>query len=300
MKNKINFTVIKSFLLILTIVTITLSCEKEITVDLPEYENKIVVEGWIEKDDYATLFLTESSSYFAHYTEDTFMEMVIMDAFVTVSDLSGAIDTLTIGMDTTLAFPIRYKGSKIKGEYGGIYQLKIIAKNKTLSATTTIPQPFTIDSVYYAEQDAQYKKGVLRMKFTDEPGVNNYYRFFSMIKGKHSNFVPAYGSVFDDRLIQGRETYFELYQGRSSNVISGENTNNELAYLDYYFGPGDTVIFKYATMDFPHYNFWYSAEWEISAGGNPFTSPAPVRTNIDGGIGVWGGYGSKVDTFIVQ
>lgn len=300
MKTKKIFFSIKSVLIVVIFTIIAYSCEKEITVDLPEYEDKIVVEGWIEHNDYATLFLTKSSSYFAHYTEETLMEMIVTDALVTVSDMNGNLDTLTFGMDTTLAFPFRYKGSKIKGEYGGVYSLKIVTNNKTISAITTIPQPFTIDSVYYVEQDAEYHKGILRMKFKDQAGVNNYYRIFSMKSGKHKNFIPALGSVFDDRLFDGKETFFELYQGRSSNVVPGDNNNDELRYLNYYFGSGDTVVYKYTTMDFPHYNFWYTAEWEISSGGNPFTSPAPVRSNIDGAIGVWGGYASKIDTFIVQ
>ncbi len=300
MEAKKIYFAIKSTLIIAVFGVISLSCEKEITVDLPEYKDKVVVEGWIDYNDYPCVFLTKSSSYFAHYTEETLMDMVITDALVIVSDLHGNTDTLTIGMDTTLAFPIRYKGSKIKGEYGGVYQLKIMYNNKTISATTTIPQPFTIDSVYYVEQDAEYHKGILRMKFKDQAGVNNYYRIFSMKNGKHKNFVPALGSVFDDRLFDGKETFFELYQGRSSNVVPGDYYDDKLQYLNYYFGAGDTVIYKYTTMDFPHYNFWYTAEWEISSGGNPFTSPAPVRSNIDGAIGVWGGYGSRIDTFVVQ
>lgn len=300
MKIKSLFSTFKYGFLIIVISILTFSCEKEITVDLPEYQDEIVVEGWIEYNDFATLFLTKSSSYFAHYTEETVRDMVITDAMVTVADLNGLVDTLTIGIDTTLAFPLRYKGNKIKGEYGGVYQLKIVTNNKTISAITTIPQPFTMDTVYYVEQDAEYKKGILRMKFKDQAGVNNYYRFFSMKLGKQKNFVPALGSVFDDRLFDGKETFFELYQGRSSNVVPGDNNDNELRYLNYYFGSGDTVIYKYASMDYPHYNFWYTAEWEMSSGGNPFTSPAPIRSNIDGAMGVWGGYGSKIDTFIVQ
>lgn len=300
MKSKNIYFALKTTVITAFFAMITYSCEKEITVDLPEYQEKIVVEGWIDYNEYATVFLTKSTSYFAHYTEETLTDMVITDALVMVSDLQGNTDTLTLGVDTTLAFPVRFKGSKIKGEYGGIYQLKIIYNNKTISATTTIPQPFNIDSVYYVEQDAKYHKGILRMKFKDQAGVNNFYRIFSMKLGKNKNFVPALGSVFDDRLFDGKETFFELYQGRASNIVSSDYYDDSLQYLNYYFGSGDTVIYKYATIDYPHYNFWYTAEWEISSGGNPFTSPAPVRSNIDGAIGVWGGYGSKIDTFIVQ
>ena len=40
-------------------------------------------------------------------------------------------------------------------------------------------------------------------------------------------------------------------------------------------------------MDYDHYKFWYTAEWIINAGDNPFLSPAPIHSNIDGAMGVW-------------
>ncbi|MDY0216931.1 MAG: DUF4249 domain-containing protein [Bacteroidales bacterium] len=276
------------------------SCEKEIQVELPPYERKIVVEGWIDYDEYPIVFLTRSSDYFAQYNEAALMEMIIQDALVTVTNHHGDVDTLQFGFENNLAFPVRYKGQRIKGEYGGIYQLRIVTDDKLISATTSIPQPFDIDSVYYVEQEPNHKKGILRLKFRDQAGVNNYYRVFSKILGKHSSFIPTWGgSVTDDKFFDGREMLYDIFQGRSTNIGNPQNSGDSLRYLEFFFGNGDTVIYKYASMDYEHFNFWTTAEWEINAGGNPFISPSPVRTNIDGAIGVWGGYGSRIDTFIV-
>ncbi|MDD4575797.1 MAG: hypothetical protein PHI36_05160, partial [Bacteroidales bacterium] len=73
------------------------SCEKEIQVELPPYERKIVVEGWIDYDEYPIVFLTRSSDYFAQYNEAALMEMIIQDALVTVTNHHGDVDTLQFG-----------------------------------------------------------------------------------------------------------------------------------------------------------------------------------------------------------
>ncbi len=297
MKN--NRLLYLSFIGVLTSLFL-LSCEKEIQVELPPYETKIVVEGWIEHDEYPIVFLTKSSDYFAQLNENTLMEMIIQDAIVTVTNQNGLVDTLQFGFQEDLPFPVRYKGQLVKGEYGGVYQLKIVTGEKVISATTTIPQPFDIDTIFYVEQEPRHKRGNLRFKFRDQAGVNNYYRVFSKVLGKHPFFVPVWGgSITDDKLFDGREMFFDIFQGNSSNIRNDNNEQDSLRYLEFFFGNGDTVVYKYATMDYDHFRFWYTAEWEINSGGNPFVSPSPVRTNIDGAIGVWGGYGSRVDTFIV-
>ena len=40
----------------------------------------------------------------------------------------------------------------------------------------------------------------------------------------------------------------------------------------------------------------YEVENAEYTGGNPFSSPIPIQTNIKNGLGVWGGYGSIYDT----
>ncbi|MGI6321395.1 MAG: DUF4249 domain-containing protein [Bacteroidales bacterium] len=286
--------------IILISAVLLISCQKEIDVELPPYSSKIIVEGWIDYDDYATVFVTRSSDYFAPLNEEALMDMIITDAVVVVEDLQGVIDTLKLGFDETLSFPLRYKGDKIKGEYGGVYNLRIFHEEYIITATTTIPQPFEFDTIYYVEQFPEHRMGFLRMKFTDRAGENNYYRIFSMVLGKHSNFRPALNSTFDDRLFDGQEMIYELYQGQASNIISPDYYQDSLHYLKYYFGDGDTILLKYATMDYDHYKFWYTAEWIINAGDNPFLSPAPIHSNIDGAMGVWGGYASRIDTLYLR
>ncbi|UPT68961.1 MAG: DUF4249 domain-containing protein [Sphingobacteriales bacterium JAD_PAG50586_3] len=70
------------------------SCEKEITVDLPQPDPKIVVEGYIFEGLRPYVVLSKNSGYFAPIDSVALANSVIYDALVIVSD-GVNIDTLT-------------------------------------------------------------------------------------------------------------------------------------------------------------------------------------------------------------
>ena len=51
--------------LLLVFVMLFASCQKEIEVDIPDYEQKIVIEGSIEAGEPAMVMVSRSISYFA-------------------------------------------------------------------------------------------------------------------------------------------------------------------------------------------------------------------------------------------
>ena len=57
---------------------------------------------------------------------------------------------------------------------------------------------------------------------------------------------------------------------------------------------------KFSAIDRSHFQFWRSEETQVGNNGNPFGSPAPVTGNINGGLGIWGGYSTTFDTIIAR
>ena len=49
-------------------------------------------------------------------------------------------------------------------------------------------------------------------------------------------------------------------------------------------------------MDVFSYKFWRSVENQAGNVGNPFAAPAPVASNVNGGLGVFCGYNASYDT----
>ena len=141
-----NSLIIKTLFIIIPI--IFLSCEKEITVDLPEPEQRLVVEGWIEQGDYATVILTKNMPYFGKTDSTTLVQMINFPATVTLSN--GEIsETLIKTLNFDYFPPIIYRGTIIKGEIGKTYYLTINSEGKQLTASTTIPPPVKFDSLRF-------------------------------------------------------------------------------------------------------------------------------------------------------
>ena len=53
------------------------------------------------------------------------------------------------------------------------------------------------------------------------------------------------------------------------------------------------VILRINHVNSDTYKFWRSVERSKNSSGNPFSEPVNLYSNIDGGIGIWGGYGAS-------
>jgi hypothetical protein len=270
------------------------SCEKEIDLNLPDPEIKIVVEGWIDQDDYAIVMLTKSSPYFSVVDSATIVNMIVQNATVVVSD--GLLyDTLKPFFDPSYFPPFLYKGSLIKGEINKTYTLQVITDSVTLTASTTITPPVPLDSLWFKVEPELDSLGYVWGRFQDPGDQLNFYRLFTKRINKDQRFIPTFGSAYDDKFFNGQSFEFSLMRGIES--LTDTTADAEMTY----FKIGDTIVVKACTMDKAHYDFWRTAEGEMYMSGNPFSSPTQIMTNIEGGgLGVWGGYGVYTDTVICK
>jgi len=288
-------TFVRNILLIISSAFLFTSCEKEIKLNLPEQTRKLVVEGWIEQNQYPVVILTKSSSYFDSITQAALLGSIVTDATVKVSD---GVTTEQLVLSTVSFFPlIAYTGSTLKGEIGKTYTLSIDWQGNNYSAVTTIEKTAKWDSLWFELNPNDDSLGNVYGKATDDGTVYNYYRAFTKILHVDSDFVPIYGSVWDDKFFSGQTLIGQLYHGMASNIISPDENNKR----GMYYKLGDSVVTRLSTMDYPSFAFWKAAESEIFSTGNPFSSTTVVPTNIVGGaLGCWCGYGSTYDTIVCK
>ena len=286
-------SIIISFVFI-TFFTVFFSCEKDITIDTPKAEEKIVVEGWIDLNDFSKVMLTKNLPFFGTIDSSMILNLIIQDAEVIVSD-GITNDTLIKALDFDVFPPIYYQGTKIKGEAGKTYTLKIEAQGKILTAHTTIPNPVLIDTLWFKKEPNHDSLGYVWGFFTDPTEYGDNYRIFTKRLQKDKRFFPVFGSVFEDKFFNGQSFQFSLMRGSGSSSYMHED--QEFGY----YKIGDTIIVKACTIDRIHYDFWRSAEGAMHSGANPFSNPTQIASNIEGGgLGIWGGYGAFYDTIIAK
>ena len=82
--------------LFLMLITLGTSCSNSIEIEQPDYERKVVVDGWIESDDFAHVFLTYSSPFLTEYDSTSIRQSFLNNAKVTILASNGESEVLTV------------------------------------------------------------------------------------------------------------------------------------------------------------------------------------------------------------
>lgn len=299
-------------------------CEKEITVKLPETEPKVVVEGSIETGQAPLVFLTRTQSYFAPTSVASIAATFISDAKVWVNgdSLTRVCSSLIpdslieqVAASTGIAASIlraanicawtKLDGSLV-GVEGQTYDLRVEALGKVITSRTTIPQGVALDSAWFKlanQRPNDDTLGFIWARLTDPDTVGNAFRWFARRTNagpdgqpKDSRYLAPLFSVFNDRYINGLSFDFNYNRGSVPFSTAEDDTNEERGY----FKVGDTVSVKFTSIGQAEYRFFDSFANNVSSQGDVFSNPSNVRTNINGGLGIWAGYATRFRTVVCQ
>jgi len=144
----------KKYLFIFSILLI--SCQEEITLDLSQAEDKLVVEGSIEPGFPPYVILTRNQGYFDPINQETYANLFVNDAdSVKVWYYNNGEKEIKIlqqipGIDTLNLPPIYTDLNYTPGNYnfsqaGRTYYLEIQWNNQLITSETTIPEPTPLD-----------------------------------------------------------------------------------------------------------------------------------------------------------
>lgn len=310
------------------ITTLLVSCTKEITLDdLPGIQDKIVVEGSIETNSPPLIFLTKNFPYYGDYNLNDISSYFIHDAIVKVHssdneevvlkefcsrDFIGVLSAAqktnlfrVFGFNYSLDSIIKYGDSakflpnicfyapedilfyyisgksKFMGKEKTSYTLDIVKDTTHITALTTIPTTIRpIGLSYKAHPNATNDSLVTVFVELHVPDTfGNFIRYWTK-RNQESFFLPRSRSVWDDKLWVGSSIRLPLERGQPRRTKLDDTYS--------YFWRDDTVHLKWANIDKKAYDFWSAVERDN--GDNPLSSPILVKSNIQGGLGVWAGY----------
>lgn len=252
---------------------------------LPEQNDELVVEGWIEDNGFPVVILTKNINISNKYQSlDSLSSCIVRWAKVTVSDGEKSV-VLTGRYMKGYTPPYIYTTSHYRGEAGKTYQLTVEYGDFHATATTTIPKTQKIDELTVercAQSDTLYQ---ISLRYNDDEAEQNYYQIFTRVGGRDvRQYLAAYLGTIDNRVVKPK-TKIPVYRGRDINT------------LDYtpYYTINDTVAVKFAHIDRTSYNFWYDYTRNLTTAGNMFfATAASLRSNIIGGTGYWCGMGSDI------
>lgn len=269
-------------IIIILLSALLLSCSGDY---LPEQNDELVVEGWIEDNGFPVVILSKNINISNKYQPlDSLSGCIVRWAKVTVSDGEKSV-VLTGRYTHGYMPPYIYTTSHFRGEAGKTYQLTVEYDDFHATATTTIPKTQKIDELTVercAQSDTLYQ---ISLRYNDDETEQNYYQIFTRVGGRNvRQYLAAYLGTIDNRVVKPK-TKIPVYRGRDINT------------LDYtpYYTINDTVAVKFAHIDRTSYNFWYDYTRNLTTAGNMFfATAASLRSNIIGGTGYWCGMGADI------
>ena len=286
------------------------SCEEEITPVEINDPPELVVEGFIEGGELPTppiVLLTRSIPFSQTDAISSLSDIFVHDATITVSNGGTSVqltevcwedleddqkqvilENFNLGYDTIVVNICAYIDASLSmfGRIGETYNLEIEAEGTSLSASTTIPEHISIDTLYFQEKTEPYWE--LIGFINDDENLASFYRYFTSVN--QAPFSAPVTSVSDDLFFNGQSFEFPLNKSERGNNVT----------IDRYglYHTGDTVGIKWTNLDEAHFRFWNTLEFNAFNQG-PFGSYTRIDGNIEGGLGIWGGYSNSYYFLIV-
>jgi len=268
------------FILALLLTCFCLGCEETEVKQVPP---QLVVEGWIDSGGFPIVKLTTTVPVSKQaQSTDSLDRFLVRWAKVTVSD--GTREVVLTGMPNRDYFPpYIYTTSEMRGEVGKTYTLKVDYQNFHAHAVTTIPKPVALSRISAEEIPLYPGWFKLRIDFKDDPATTDYYKVFVRLYGEKYDFHSTYFGTYNDRLLPIQASL--LVENARQNVVNPTAT---------FFKHYEIVNIKFCHIDSVSYAFWKSFDDYQSEGRNPlFNSMQNIRSNIQGGLGYWCGYGAS-------
>ena len=294
-------------------------CTKEVTIDIPGYEEQLVIDGRIETGQPPFILLSKSKEVYAPTDLNAFLNGYVTGAVVTVSDGTTTVvldelcsNNLPPGSEEmaasmfglTVAELANFNicaytsfNTAIWGQVGKTYTLTVTFEGQTYTAETTIVQPTPLTDLYWKAEPETPNHGYSWITLSDP--ANQFDGYYFEVKRINTNpdgttvdagYTAPFNPVFNDEFFDGL-TFDFAYENPKA---TGSSVPEEYRFL---YPIGDTVVIKVSKLDRFVFEYFEKKYTQLATAGNPFATPTNIPTNITGGaLGVWAGYSPIFDT----
>lgn len=267
-----------NILVIVSVSMIFFSCEKNISVSLPNYAEKVSIQSMIERDSMPIVYFNKTVPYFDKKV--SFQDLVIRNAQVKLQSTAG---TDSLRLDSVFdriycEYDYYYKGS-VPVQANKIYALTIKSGTDIYTATsqTNLLAP-TIDSVSYtpAFNDLYGEHEGVIVYFKDVPSQTNFYRF-EMVRYVDTTTKRASEKIVSPCL--GKDSISVHDIGRSMYKDEGLSGQQIKMVIEpaYTHKKGTRGLVYVQSIDKNTYDFFDQLDRQKQAQFNPFVEPVFLK-----------------------
>lgn len=251
--------------------------DREIEVDIPDFEPGYVVECYIGPGEPFGLLLTRSRHYFDYpdggeIQSDQLSSLLVQgaDGTVIINEEEFQLKNQVRVNPSTQKIYNYVLPRKINFQAGDQLRLNLhLPTGENISARTHVPCPMPIDSIVLKSNEAGEIKSTCYMTTKEDTVQYVHRKLFRMREGKTA--------IVQDII--------------ADNTLSIDGILSFGSGYD--FLPGDTLISRLTHLTKEYYDFYKSASGSVSANTIPFTQPGQIVSNVEGSdrvIGVFAGY----------
>lgn len=262
------------------------SCETIVNIDLPEHKRALVVNSLFAHDSVLTVEVSHSIGSLDN-SQINFVDNATVEIYKD-GNYVGTLPSIGDG---------KYASSGVVARHGSSYTVKASAPAyDPVSSTTKVPVPVAVTS--WSLKDSAVSiygsyMAELSLTFNDPPGERNFYMLELYVVDSMGNSYRE--GIFPKTEESTTEQAVYPFILINDELINGKTyTVNALmeSYLVFMVTPpngtGNLVArFKSISSDF--YLYLKTRDLQAMNGGNPFSEPVRVYSNIDGGYGIFAG-----------
>ena len=298
------------------------SCETVVELDVPAHDPLLVVNGIIETDSVASVFISNSLGAFdqgeINPIDDANVFLYENGSLVgeMFPDLEN-VDSLYITEDYWWEYvgfsPIYKYKSEIIPQDDFTYSIEVNHPDyESVFAETTVPSSLELTDLEIIDNtdgsDTIFYDATLKLSFLDNGSQNNYYRIRLFLNTEGEELIEdeseyemvektyplilysndpslSQGIPWDGYTFSGRTALFNdgMFNGQQKDISF--DLQYKIAQLQY----GDELFLQLTSFSEEGYNYFNSIELNSDGFGGPFgTEPVPIFSNVENGIGVFG------------
>jgi hypothetical protein len=292
-----------------------------VKIEIPQNEEKIVVEGRIYSKQFPVVLLSRTQYIYAPTDLNSYLNSFISDAevFMTIdsdsvqlfpmniSDLPDesiyrVCEILEINPEEAQLLPIKVYStldSNFVGELGKTHKLSIRHEGRSIYGETSLLNPIGFSNLYWNPSSDNSDYGTTVANFTDPTTMYDAYfweaKRFHLYQGEPIDkcFKRPGGGYMRDKFWNG--TYRTLDYG---NPLKRRDTTH-LEEFKRYYRKYDSVVIRFSKIEYHIYEFFRTRSEQINNQGSPFASPINVKSNLTGpAVGIWAGFSPYYDTLV--
>lgn len=304
---------------LLLFIGLIFSCTKEVKIDIPQNDERIVVEGRIYTDQFPVVLLSGTQYIYAPTDLSSYLNSFIADAevFMTIDSdsvqlfpmstpdlpnesLYRVCEILEMQPHEVKLLPIKVyttQNPNFVGRLGKKHRLSIRHQERYIYGETSLLNPIGLANLYWKPSLENSEYGTSIANFTDPSTMSDAYfwevKRIHFFEGKSIDkyFKRPYGGYIRDKYWNGMYRTLEY-----ENPLSRKDTTHLEEYKRYY-RKFDSVVIRFSKIEYQIYEFFRTRREQIDNQGSPFASPINVKSNLKGpAVGIWAGFSPYYDT----